>query len=102
MVSDQLLEEAGVLGEASVTEWPLFFIPLADDVLSLELDEALSDLYLVRQSSTDIINFADESSAKIPPRFIFPPRLSCYNSKSTACSLASSVKVTTPSASPIC
>ncbi|KAH7076922.1 Sec1 family-domain-containing protein [Paraphoma chrysanthemicola] len=46
MVSDQLLEAAGVLGEASVSEWPLFFVPLADDVLSLELDDAASDLYL--------------------------------------------------------
>ena len=47
MVSDQLLEGAGVLGEASVSEWPLFFVPLADDVLSLELDDSVSDLYLV-------------------------------------------------------
>jgi hypothetical protein len=48
MTSDQLLEEAGVLGEVSVSEWPLFFVPLADDVLSLELEDAVSDLYLVR------------------------------------------------------
>jgi hypothetical protein len=47
MISDQLLEEAGVLGEASVSEWPLFFVPLADDVLSLELEDSVSDLYLV-------------------------------------------------------
>ena len=47
VVSDQLLEEAGVLGEANVSEWPLFFVPLADDVLSLELDDAIADLYLV-------------------------------------------------------
>jgi hypothetical protein len=47
MVSDQLLEGAGVLGEASVSEWPLYFIPLADDVLSLELDDAVKDVYLV-------------------------------------------------------
>jgi hypothetical protein len=47
MTSDQLLEEAGVLGEASVSEWPLFFVPLADDVLSLELEDAVSDLCLV-------------------------------------------------------
>lgn len=46
-MSDQLLEEAGVLGEASVSEWPLFFIPLADDLLSLELDNTMTDLYLV-------------------------------------------------------
>ncbi|KAL6711884.1 Vacuolar protein-sorting-associated protein 33 [Coniothyrium glycines] len=46
MISDQLLEGAGVLGEASVSEWPLYLVPLADDVLSLELDDAASDLYL--------------------------------------------------------
>ncbi|KAF3001261.1 hypothetical protein E8E13_003637 [Curvularia kusanoi] len=53
LVSDQLLEEAGVLGEASVSEWPLFFVPLADDVLSLELEDAVSDLYL-RKDPTSI------------------------------------------------
>ncbi|KAF2442171.1 Sec1-like protein [Karstenula rhodostoma CBS 690.94] len=53
LVSDQLLEEAGVLGEASVSEWPLFFVPLADDVLSLEVDDAVTDLYL-RQDPTSI------------------------------------------------
>ncbi|KAF2736592.1 Sec1-like protein [Polyplosphaeria fusca] len=46
MVSDQLLEEAGVLGEASLNEWPLYFVPLADDVLSLELNDCPTDLYL--------------------------------------------------------
>ncbi|PVI02489.1 Sec1-like protein [Periconia macrospinosa] len=45
-VSDQILEEAGVLGEASVSEWPLYFVPLADDVMSLELEDAVEDLYL--------------------------------------------------------
>jgi hypothetical protein len=30
-----------------VSEWPLYFIPLADDVLSLELDDAVKDVYLV-------------------------------------------------------
>ncbi|KAF9735845.1 hypothetical protein PMIN03_005758 [Paraphaeosphaeria minitans] len=53
LVSDQLLEEAGVLGEASVSEWPLFFVPLADDVLSLEDGDAVTDLYL-RQDPTSI------------------------------------------------
>lgn len=47
MISDQLLEGAGVLGEAIVSEWPLFFVPLADDVLSLELEDSVSDLYMV-------------------------------------------------------
>jgi ABC-type uncharacterized transport system involved in gliding motility auxiliary subunit len=47
-VSDQILEEAGVLGEATIHEMPLYFMPVAEDVLSLELDTSLSDLYLVR------------------------------------------------------
>ncbi|KAH8732766.1 vacuolar sorting protein-like protein [Phaeosphaeriaceae sp. PMI808] len=52
MVSDQLLEEAGVLGEASVSEWPLFFVPLADDLLSLELEDSVSDLYLKKDPTS--------------------------------------------------
>lgn len=47
LVSDQILEEHGVLGEASILEFPLQFIPLDQDVLSLELEESFSDLYLV-------------------------------------------------------
>ena len=47
LVSDQILEEAGVLGEVSVSEWPLYFIPLADDVMSLELNDAAMDIYAV-------------------------------------------------------
>ena len=50
LVSDQILEEAGVLGEATIHEYALHFIPLAEDVLSLELNTAFSDLYLVRYS----------------------------------------------------
>ncbi|KAF2754302.1 putative vacuolar sorting protein [Pseudovirgaria hyperparasitica] len=46
LVSDQLLEAEGVLGETSIFEYPLHFMPLADDVLSLELEDAFGDLYL--------------------------------------------------------
>ncbi|KAF2403956.1 putative vacuolar sorting protein [Trichodelitschia bisporula] len=53
LISDQLLEEAGVLGEVNVHEYPLFFMPLADDLLSLELDDAFGDLYL-RKDPTPI------------------------------------------------
>ncbi|CBX95502.1 similar to vacuolar sorting protein [Plenodomus lingam JN3] len=52
MTSDQLLEEAGVLGEASVSEWPLYFVPLADDVLSLELEDSVSDLYMKKDPTS--------------------------------------------------
>lgn len=53
LVSDHILEAAGVLGEATIHEYSLHFIPLADDVLSLELDSAFSDLYLVSLTDTE-------------------------------------------------
>lgn len=46
LVSDQLLEEAGVLGDVSIAELLLFFFPLESDVLSLELDDSFRNLYL--------------------------------------------------------
>ncbi|OAA67513.1 Sec1-like protein [Cordyceps fumosorosea ARSEF 2679] len=46
LVSDQIFEEAGVLGDVNVSEIPLSFFPLDKDVLSLELDDAFRDLYL--------------------------------------------------------
>jgi len=48
LISDQILEEAGVLGDVNIHEYPLAFIPLGDDLLSLELEDAFGDLYLVR------------------------------------------------------
>ena len=47
LVCNKIMEEAGILGDISVEEFPLYFIPLEDDVLSLELDDSLGDLYLV-------------------------------------------------------
>ena len=46
LLSDTLLEEAGVLGDVRVAELPLSFFPLEKDVLSLELDDSFRDLYL--------------------------------------------------------
>ena len=47
LVSNLILEEAGVLGDISVEELPLYFTPLEQDVLSLGLEESFADLYLV-------------------------------------------------------
>ena len=44
---DKILEESGVLGDVSIEVYPLHFIPLEQDLLSLCLDEAFRDLYLV-------------------------------------------------------
>lgn len=46
MVSDKILEEAGVIGDTNIVEFPLYFIPLEKDLLSLELPDSFSDLYL--------------------------------------------------------
>ncbi|KAL9943814.1 hypothetical protein ACHAQF_007260 [Verticillium nonalfalfae] len=45
-IADKQLEEAGVLGDVNISELPLHFFPLERDVLSLELDESFTDLYL--------------------------------------------------------
>ncbi|KAJ5665823.1 Sec1-like protein [Penicillium maclennaniae] len=46
LVSNAVLEEAGIIGDINLAELPLYFLPLEQDILSLELDDAFSDLYL--------------------------------------------------------
>lgn len=46
-MSNKILEDEGVLGDVNVSELPILFLPLEDDMLSLELDGAFNDLYLV-------------------------------------------------------
>ncbi|RAL13796.1 Sec1 family protein [Aspergillus homomorphus CBS 101889] len=46
LVSNTILEEAGIIGDVNIAEFPLYFMPLEQDVLSLELEDAFSDLYL--------------------------------------------------------
>ena len=47
LVSDRIFEDAGVLGDIEIGELPLHFIPLAEDVMSLELEGTFRDLFLV-------------------------------------------------------
>ncbi|KAI1106651.1 vacuolar protein sorting 33A-like protein [Jackrogersella minutella] len=51
LVSDKLLEEAGVLGDVNIAELPLYFFPLERDVLSLELDSSFQDLFLFKDTT---------------------------------------------------
>ena len=44
---DRILEEEGVLGDLTITSYKLEFIPLEDDLLSLEMDNVWRELYLV-------------------------------------------------------
>ncbi|KAJ5267512.1 hypothetical protein N7478_010320 [Penicillium angulare] len=46
LVSNAVLEEAGIIGDVNIAEFPLHFLPLEQDILSLELDDAFGDLYL--------------------------------------------------------
>ncbi|KAI9166934.1 vacuolar protein sorting 33A-like protein [Paramyrothecium foliicola] len=55
LVSDQLLEEAGILGDVNISELPLSFFPLEKDVLSLELDDAFRDLYLSKDPTPNFL-----------------------------------------------
>jgi len=48
LVSNKILEDEGVLGDVNVAEVPLYFLPLENDTLSLELGDAFRDLYLVQ------------------------------------------------------
>lgn len=41
-----MLEQAGVLGDTNIAEFPLYFLPLEKDLLSLELEDSFADLYL--------------------------------------------------------
>ena len=47
LVCNKVLEDAGILGDVSVEELALYFVPLEIDVLSLALEDAFGDLYLV-------------------------------------------------------
>lgn len=44
----RILEEEGVLGDVSISSYNLQFIPIAEDVISLECDDAFKELWVVR------------------------------------------------------
>jgi hypothetical protein len=73
LISDHILETQGVLGDANLHVYPLFFIPLADDLLSLELDSAFGDLYLVNNERALPRLFADLGRKKTQHTSICPP-----------------------------
>jgi hypothetical protein len=62
LVSNKILEDAGVLGDVNVLELPISFLPLEDDMFSLELDEAFNDLYLVWSTQTLMSSQSDSST----------------------------------------
>lgn len=47
LICERVLEEEGVYGDITLGEYHLDFIPLDEDLLSLELDDSFRELYLV-------------------------------------------------------
>jgi hypothetical protein len=70
-VSDSILEEAGITGDVNIADLPVYFLPLEQDVLSLELDTSFGDLYLVslilfRSIGLSLQHLAQKSRQYIP------------------------------------
>jgi hypothetical protein len=51
LLCERILEEEGVYGDVHISEFPLDLIPLEEDVYSLELNSAFTDLYVKKDSS---------------------------------------------------
>jgi len=47
LVCEKVFEEAGVLGDITSLEWPLWLQAADNDLLSLGLDDSFAELYLV-------------------------------------------------------
>ncbi|KAI9732416.1 MAG: hypothetical protein M1834_001624 [Cirrosporium novae-zelandiae] len=52
LICEKIFEEEGVLGDVSISDLPVYFIPLENDVLSLELDSSFRDIYLERDPTS--------------------------------------------------
>lgn len=51
-----IFEEGGVLGDIILGELPMLFLPLEQDLLSLELETAFQELYFVNQSKIKLMD----------------------------------------------
>ncbi|KAJ9269015.1 hypothetical protein DTO212C5_4854 [Paecilomyces variotii] len=73
LVSNKILEEEGIIGDVNIAEFPLYFLPLEQDVLSLELEDSFSDLYLHKDPGC--IFLAAKALMQIQQRHGFFPRI---------------------------
>lgn len=75
LVSDSILEEAGITGDVNIADLPIYFLPLEQDVLSLELDSSFGDLYLVSLSlCRDVASELTASSTKTQAVYFCLPK----------------------------
>ncbi|PKY01571.1 putative vacuolar sorting protein [Aspergillus campestris IBT 28561] len=73
LVSNSVLEEKGIIGDVNVAELPLYFVPLEQDVLSLELEDSFSDLYLHKDPGS--VFLAAKALMDIQRRHGYIPRI---------------------------
>ncbi|KAI5305282.1 telomere binding protein [Ascosphaera pollenicola] len=72
-LSNQILEDEGITGDVSVYEYPLYFFPLDDDVLSLELADSFSEIYLHQDPNS--IHLASKALMQVQMRHGLFPRI---------------------------
>ena len=76
LVAKKIFEEAGLLGDITVSEFPMYFLPLEQDLLSLELQDSFENLFLVRCSvHTNAYVLLIAFSTRIQPAYILQLRL---------------------------
>ncbi|RPA81416.1 Sec1-like protein [Ascobolus immersus RN42] len=73
LVFEKILEEQGVLGDVTIGEYPLYFIPLEPDLLSLELESSFEELYL-RKDYTSIF-YSAKALMELQQKFGLFPRI---------------------------
>ncbi|KAJ1990777.1 Vacuolar protein-sorting-associated protein 33 [Coemansia spiralis] len=73
LLCERVLEEEGVLGDISIGEYHMDFIPLEDDVLSLELPATFKELYLDGDFSA--VQYTARALMRLQGLFGFFPRI---------------------------
>ncbi|KAI5786395.1 Sec1-like protein [Peziza echinospora] len=73
LVCEKVLEDEGVVGDISIGEYPLYFIPLEPDLLSLELESSFQELYLHRDYTS--VFYAAKALMNIQQTYGLFPRI---------------------------
>ncbi|KAK2813186.1 hypothetical protein FQN50_000864 [Emmonsiellopsis sp. PD_5] len=73
LVCNQILEDEGIIGDVNIVEFPLYFLPLENDILSLELDDSFNDLYLNKDPGS--IHLSAKALMQLQLRHGFFPRI---------------------------
>lgn len=74
----RILEEEGVLGDVTISSYNLQFIPIAEDVISLEHENTLRELWVVSEhvhSSFRVYFLPSQSRMATRLLFLIQPRL---------------------------